>query len=186
MHKHAKLCLLGNLYGPSSPSNTIKTLKWQLWPAHAFSHNNHLQLLKNSLARCIVPLLLLTNLIIEFISLRLSFCKLVKVTSRGGNKSSPSKKDYNSSKIKSNDKCCLKMLGESHNTILSPVVINVRWLSFSWVLHFKKEALVNSLVVQRLGLDAFTAVGLGSTTGQETKIPQGTWHGQQINTSINK
>ena len=38
----------------------------------------------------------------------------------------------------------------------------------------------------RVSTCAFTAVGLGSTTGQETEIPQGTWHGQQINTSINK
>ena len=38
----------------------------------------------------------------------------------------------------------------------------------------------NSLVVQWLGLCAFTAEGLGSIPGQGTKIPQATWHSQRI------
>ena len=33
----------------------------------------------------------------------------------------------------------------------------------------------NSLAVQWSGLRAFTAVGLGSIPGQETKIPQASW-----------
>ena len=35
----------------------------------------------------------------------------------------------------------------------------------------------NSLVVQWLGLHAFTAKGVGSVPGQGTKIPQATWQG---------
>ena len=37
----------------------------------------------------------------------------------------------------------------------------------------------NSLVVQWLGLLAFTAEGTGSIPGQGTKIPQDAWHGQK-------
>ena len=37
----------------------------------------------------------------------------------------------------------------------------------------------NSLVVQWLGLCAFTAEGQGSVPGQGTKIPQAKWHGQK-------
>ena len=38
--------------------------------------------------------------------------------------------------------------------------------------------LLNSLVVQWLGLRAFTAKGLGSIPGSGTKILQATWCGQ--------
>ena len=37
----------------------------------------------------------------------------------------------------------------------------------------------NSLVVQWLGLCAFTAKGLGSIPGQGTKMPEAAWHGQK-------
>ena len=37
----------------------------------------------------------------------------------------------------------------------------------------------NSLVVQWLGLCTFTAKGLDSNPGWETKIPQAVWHGQR-------
>ena len=36
----------------------------------------------------------------------------------------------------------------------------------------------NSLVVQGLGLCAFTAEGLGSIPDLGTKIPEAAWHGQ--------
>ena len=42
-----------------------------------------------------------------------------------------------------------------------------------------KSALGNSLVVQWLGLCAFTAEGPGSVSGQGTKIPQATQHSQK-------
>ena len=35
----------------------------------------------------------------------------------------------------------------------------------------------NSLVVQQLGLGTFTAKGLGSILGRETKVPQAAQHG---------
>ena len=38
----------------------------------------------------------------------------------------------------------------------------------------------NSLVVQWLGLHAFTAEGPGSIPGRETKILQATWHDQKM------
>ena len=38
----------------------------------------------------------------------------------------------------------------------------------------------NSLVVQRLGLDAITAKGLGSISGQGTEILQAARHGQKM------
>ena len=40
----------------------------------------------------------------------------------------------------------------------------------------------NSLVVQWLGLCAFTAKGVGSIPGQGTKIPQAAWCGQKKDT----
>ena len=43
----------------------------------------------------------------------------------------------------------------------------------------KTQILGNSLVVQWLGLFAFTAKDLGSIPGQGTKIPQAAWHGQK-------
>ena len=45
---------------------------------------------------------------------------------------------------------------------------------------FKKISLGNSLVVQWLGLCAFTAMGLGSIPGQGMKILQAAWHSQKI------
>ena len=42
----------------------------------------------------------------------------------------------------------------------------------------------NSLVVQWLGLSAFTAKGVGLIPGQGTKIPQAAWRGR--NKQINK
>ena len=47
-------------------------------------------------------------------------------------------------------------------------------------MDFKKVFLGNSLVVQWLGLGAFTAGGLGSIPGQETKMPQDVQHDQKI------
>ena len=41
------------------------------------------------------------------------------------------------------------------------------------------KKLGHSLVVQRVGLRAFTAMGQGSIPGQGTKIVQVTWHGQK-------
>ena len=49
------------------------------------------------------------------------------------------------------------------------------------IIHF----LGNSLVVQRLGLSAFTAMGLGSIPGRGTKIPQATRHSQKNNNNNN-
>ena len=43
---------------------------------------------------------------------------------------------------------------------------------------------ISSLVVQWLGLGAFTAVGLGSIPGQGTKIPQAKWCSQIKNQII--
>ena len=43
----------------------------------------------------------------------------------------------------------------------------------------KKAGVGNSVVVQRLGLCAFTAKGLGSIPGQGTKIPQTMQGGQK-------
>ena len=43
----------------------------------------------------------------------------------------------------------------------------------------KIDNLGNSLVVQWLGLRAFTAEGSGSIPGQGTKIPQAVWQGQK-------
>ena len=39
----------------------------------------------------------------------------------------------------------------------------------------KKKIIGSSLAVQLLRLRTFSAVGLGSVPGQETKIPQATW-----------
>ena len=44
---------------------------------------------------------------------------------------------------------------------------------------FLKMAFGNSLVVQWLGLSAFTAEGLGSIPGRGTKIPQAVRRGQK-------
>ena len=44
--------------------------------------------------------------------------------------------------------------------------------------YFNLFLLGNSLVVQWLGLHAFTAEGVGSIPDQGTKIPQGGWQGQ--------
>ena len=41
--------------------------------------------------------------------------------------------------------------------------------------NFKKYIIGNFLVVQWLGLGAFTAKGPGSIRGEGTKIPQATW-----------
>ena len=43
----------------------------------------------------------------------------------------------------------------------------------------KKVVIGNSLVVQWLGLHAFTAEGLSLIPGQGTKIPQASPHGQE-------
>ena len=44
---------------------------------------------------------------------------------------------------------------------------------------WKTKKWVNSLVVQWLGLHAFTAEGAGSIPGRGTKIPQASQHGQK-------
>ena len=44
---------------------------------------------------------------------------------------------------------------------------------------FNQECSGNSLMVQLLGLHALTAEGLGSISGQGTKIPQATRYGQK-------
>ena len=44
----------------------------------------------------------------------------------------------------------------------------------------------NSLVVQRLGLSAFTVKGLGSIPGQGTKIPQAAECGQKKNPCVDR
>ena len=46
-------------------------------------------------------------------------------------------------------------------------------------IHEKKFFSGNSLVVQWLGLGPLTAVGLGSISGQGTKISQAPWHGKK-------
>ena len=49
------------------------------------------------------------------------------------------------------------------------------WVKTERLMPLKEEFLGNSLVVQRLGLSAFTALGPGSIPGRETKILQATW-----------
>ena len=51
---------------------------------------------------------------------------------------------------------------------------------------FKKISLGNSLVVQWLGLCAFTAMGLGSIPGRGMKILQAAWHSQKIKNNNEK
>ena len=59
-----------------------------------------------------------------------------------------------------------------------PIVPHVcQFLTFS-DLNFGPSG--NSLVVQWLGLQASTAVGMGSIPGRQTKIPHAVWHGQKI------
>ena len=43
----------------------------------------------------------------------------------------------------------------------------------------KRNKLGNSLLVQWLGLSAFTLLGLSSISGLGTKIPQAMWRGQK-------
>ena len=52
------------------------------------------------------------------------------------------------------------------------------WL-YSWQWRRKEESLGTSLVVQWLGLWAFTAEGTGSIPGRGTKIPQAAMHSQK-------
>ena len=59
-----------------------------------------------------------------------------------------------------------------------PIVPRVcQFLTFS-DLNFGSSG--NFLVVQWLGLQASTAVGVGLIPGRQTKIPHAVWHGQKI------
>ena len=53
-------------------------------------------------------------------------------------------------------------------------------LKFKYIHSEEMRELGNSLVVQWLGLHAFTAKGMGSIPSQGTKIPQATWCGQNF------
>ena len=50
----------------------------------------------------------------------------------------------------------------------------------------KSDFLGTYLVVQWLGLHAFTAKGAGSLPGQGTKITQDVWHSQKKKKNLNK
>ena len=59
------------------------------------------------------------------------------------------------------------------------VIITRSGMTFKNISIIKKKGGGNSLVVQWLGLHAFTAKDQGSIPGQGTKIPQATWCGQK-------
>ena len=63
-----------------------------------------------------------------------------------------------------------------NQVMLESVVFLMRY----WRSPFKDEFSGNSLVVQWLGLRAFTAEGLGSIPGRGTKIPQASKCGKKI------
>ena len=48
------------------------------------------------------------------------------------------------------------------------------------ISQIKKTSIGASLVVQQLGLHAFTARGMGLIPALGTKIPQATWYGQKV------